>query len=136
MPQSYIVGEDFTVNGKTVKVPDQNYNCKTKNLIYIAQCCLCDGEMERDYVGQTQQSLAGRISGHRSCFKIDDEDKIDKSALAMHARDKHPDDFNINNFKFMVLKSVNGKALDRQESRAIEGMRTNVMGLNRMKIQK
>ena len=61
---------------------------------------------------------------------------IEKSALALHANNEHPKFFELDIFKFMIIDSVNPCALNRRESRAIGELRTNVMGLNRMNIQK
>ncbi len=76
-------GESMTVNGATVRTPNRNFNCKTRNAIYLAQCSLCgdNTQAERDYVGQTLQHMHQRINGHRACFAPDDPDTIEKSAL-------------------------------------------------------
>ena len=87
-------------------------------------------------MGQTQQRMNSRINGHRACFVKGDLMKIEKSALALHAHESHPENFSINIFKFMILDSVNGRFLDKTESRGIGELRTNVLGINRMKIQK
>ena len=66
---------------------------------------MCDDRLpvERDYTGQTQQRMHQRINGHRSCFVEDDPETIEKSALALHASQKHPDNFNLNIFNFMIM---------------------------------
>ena len=87
-------------------------------------------------MGQTQQRLHQRINGHRACFVKDDLDTIEKSALALHAHEVHPDQFNLDIFNFTILDSVNNRSLDKRESRAIGELRTNILGLNRKKIQK
>ena len=102
--------------------------------------------LENSYVGQTQTHMNTRINGHRACFvepksRSDEDirityDKIKQSALALHAHEKHPDNFNINIFKFMLMDSVQGRFLDKRESRGIGELRTNVIGINRMKVQK
>jgi hypothetical protein len=94
------------------------------------------GDREDTYTGQTQQAMHKRINGHRSCFVDGDMATIEKSALALHAAEEHPDDFNIDIFNFMILDSVRPCQLNRRESRAIGELRTNVKGLNRMNIQK
>ena len=130
------VGESFTINNKVIKAPSRGYNCKTRNAIYVAQCQLCIGENENGYSGQTTQPTHKRINGHRSCFNIDNEEVAEKSALALHAYEKHQDNFSLNNYKFMIVKNCSPRALNRLESRTIGELRTNVIGLNRMNIQK
>ena len=124
------------MNDIRVNTPKKPLNCKTKNVVYLAQCSLCGIGLDNSYNGQTQQQMHKRINGHRSCFVKDNEESVEKSALALHARDEHPDNFDLDIFKFMILDSVNPCELNRRESRAIGGLRTNVMGLNRMKVQK
>ena len=131
-------GEVMMVNGFSVKTPNRHLNCKTKNAIYVAKCTLCDDNLGVDcvYTGQTQQRVHQRINGHRSCFVADQPDTIEKSALALHAKEKHPTNFDLSIFKFMIRDSVSPRDLNRRESSVIGGLRTNVMGLNRMNIQK
>ena len=132
-------GESTVVNGIQVKVPNKNLTCKTQNVVYLAQCRLCEGEAapaERDYAGQTLQRMHLRINGHRNCFDKDDQEAVEKSALALHAYEKHPDNFDLKNFKFTILDSVSPCSLNRREARAINELRTNVLGLNRMNVQK
>lgn len=133
-------GDTMVVNGISVKAPNQHLNCKTDNAIYLAQCTLCSKDITTNiddaYVGQTQQRMHMRINGHRACFAKGDIDTIEKSALALHAHNAHPDQFSIDVFNFMILDSVSGRLLNKRESRSIGELRTNVMGLNRMKIQK
>ena len=52
-----------TVNGQLVNLP--NGNCKSKNVIYLAQCNLC---VDNCYVGRTVQPLNKRVNGHRQGF--------------------------------------------------------------------
>ena len=127
----------FTVNGKTIK-PLRGRNCKSRNVIYVAQCSLCVSmcELINAYGGQTVQPLHKRVNGHRACFNINDSDAIEKSALALHAFENHPDNFDLDNYKFMVYKQVNPISLNRHEAITIGTLRTGVLGLNRMKIQK
>ena len=117
--------------------PSRKLTCKSNNVIYVAQCSLCEGKpIDSAYVGQTQQRFHLRANGHRSCFVADDPETIEKSALALHASEKHPDNFTMKIFNFVLLDSVQGSELNRREARAINELRTNVMGLNRMKVQK
>lgn len=129
-------GEIFYINGKEVKVPDR-FNCKTRNALYIAQCKICDQDQDNAYGGQTTQRFHKRVNGHRSCFSNSSEPEvIEKSALAEHSFLKHRDKFNLENYRMMIHNRVSARDLDRHESRLISELRTNVMGLNRMKIQK
>ena len=131
-------GDVMMVNKTSVKTPDRELNCKTRNCIYLAQCSVCDDSVsvENAYVGQTQQRMHQRINGHRSCFVQNDPDTIEKSALALHASEHHSNNFNLDIFKFMIMDRANPCSLNKRESRAIGELRTNVIGLNRMKIQK
>ena len=133
-------GESMTVNGSIkVSTPKRNFTCKTRNTIYLAQCSECgdNDQAESHYVGQTMQPMHLRINGHRNCFDPNyDFDTIKESALALHAFEKHQDKFQLGIFDFMILDSVNPQKLNRYESRAIGELRANVLGLNRMKIQK
>ena len=135
-PQMIEEGQSLLVNGLRVK-PSGKHTCKSKNVVYVAQCTICEGKpVDSAYVGQTQQKFHQRANGHRACFVDDDPDTIEKSALALHAKEKHPDQFNMRIFRFAIVDSVQGGALNKREARAINEYRTNVMGLNRMYIQK
>ena len=65
-------------------------NCKTKGVIYAAECTKC----AKQYVGQTTTELRVRISGHRSWMEKKREDKDesrsferkDEGALADHLK--------------------------------------------------
>ena len=102
--------------------------------MYLAQCKIC--KEDNTYIGQTCQFLNERINNHRGCFVFDNDDKIQKSALSLHCKDKHENAFNLDHFKFMIYNKVNTRALDRRESTTISRLRTNVLGLNRMLVQK
>ena len=71
--------DDLMINGKRLRIP-QNLNCKSKHIIYLWVCKLCN---EKEvYFGRTTQESHDRSSGHRGCFT---SDKWEKSALSMHA---------------------------------------------------
>ena len=125
------------MNGVDVR-PKAGMNCKSQNVIYVAQCKLCvtSNELETSYGGQTCQPLHKRVNGHRACFKSSDIKEIEKSALSKHSFEKHPDAFDLDNFKFLVHKQVQSINLNRQEAITIGSLRMGVLGLNRMKIQK
>ena len=91
--QCPLVNKDsrFLVNGKSVVAP-KHLNCKSKNVIYTWICQLC----YENYFGRTTQECHNRTSGHRSCFN--NEDKWEKSALSLHAKDVHQNNFSLDIF--------------------------------------
>ena len=119
----------FTINGKPLIVP-RNLNCKSKNIIYLWLCKLCFDPIE-PYFGRTTQACHNRTSGHRSCFTH--EEKLDKSALSMHANDKHQNNFSLSNFNISVVKKVSAQRIRREEFKFIDKYRTASLGLNRYK---
>ncbi len=119
--------QKVTVNGVTVNIP-HNLNCKTRNIIYLWLCKLCAGK--EAYFGRTTQECHDRTSGHRGSFQ---EDKWEKSALSMHARDVHQTNFSLDNFSVAVVKKVSPQRLRREEYKFIDKFRTNSLGLNRYK---
>ena len=119
---------NFLINNKLLQIP-KNLNCKSKNLIYMWVCKLC-AEKEA-YFGRTTQECHDRTNGHRGSFT---EDKWDKSALSMHAKDMHPNQFSLNNFSVSLVKKVSPQQLRREEFRFIDKYRTITLGLNRYKV--
>ena len=88
---------------------------------------------EKDaYFGRTTQECHHRTSGHRGCFT---EDKWEKSALAMHAKDVHQSQFSLKNFTIAIVKKVSPRHLRREEFRFIDKYRTIPLGLNRYKVK-
>ena len=81
--------------------------------------------MESTYFGQTVQQVHCRFND------ID----YKKSALSWHAFLEHPDNFTLDIFLVAVVKKVKPCALNREEFRFSELYKTNVTGLNRMKIE-
>lgn len=131
--------EGLSVNGRLLASGKQ-LNCKSKNVIYLAQCVLCEPVKENGdincYVGQTIQPLYERINGHQSCFDVRDELQTwKKSALSKHAYECHQNNFDMKNFKIMAYEQGCATSLNRLESKTINELRL-VLGLNRMKIQK
>ena len=104
----------------------KNLNSKSKNVIYLWVCKLC-AEKEV-YFGRTIQECHDRTSGHRGSFS---EDKWEKSALSMHARDVHQIQFSLDIFAVSVVKKVSTQQLRREEFRYIDKYRTIPLGLNR-----
>ena len=73
---------------RTIKNPTSN--CKSTQLIYLITCTIC----KLQYVGETQTSLAKRMSHHKWCFKTDQSHTVlsDHFKLPGHT----PEDFEIN----------------------------------------
>ena len=126
--QCPLVNKDkkFIVNGKSVVAP-RHLNCKSKNIIYTWTCKLCT----ESYFGRTTQACHNRTSGHRSCFNH--ADKWDKSALSMHAKDSHQENFSLDTFTISVIKKVSPQRIRREEFKFIDKYRTASLGLNRYK---
>ena len=127
--QCPLVLEDqkLVVNGNTISIP-RSLNCKSRNIIYLWICKLCGAK--EVYFGRTIQECHDRTSGHRGSFT---EDKFDKSALSMHAKDMHQSSFSLDNFSVAVVKKVSPQRLRREEFIFIDKFRTNSLGLNRYK---
>ena len=117
-----------TINNVKIAIP-KSLNCKSRNVIYLWLCKLCS-EKEA-YFGRTTQECHDRSSGHRGSFN---EEKWEKSALSMHARDMHQDQFSLNNFSVAVVKKVSPQQLRREEFRFIDKCKTIPLGLNRYKV--
>ena len=92
------------------------------------KCKLCDGK--EVYFGRTTQECHDRTSGHRGSFT---DEKLDKSALSMHANDVHQTRFSLDIFSVAVIKKVSPQRLRREEFKFIDKYRTNSLGLNRYK---
>jgi hypothetical protein len=118
------------VNGKSLRVP-KNLNCKTKNAIYLLECCICD--KENDYFGRTTQKTRKRTNGHGECFF---NGEFEKSALSMHAKEKHPNKMGLENFRITVVKETSPRSIKRWEFRMVDKYRIKFLGLNRYKTLK
>ena len=125
---------EVMVNGQVCKL-DFKLNCRDNNLTYLAKCQICP-EFENAYFGQTVQVGNKRMSGHRDKFVIDNDKVYEKSALSMHCYEKHPDKFDLNYFKIGFVKKVNPLDLDREEDITIHKFKTNIWGLNRIKVKR
>ncbi|XP_066302861.1 uncharacterized protein [Branchiostoma lanceolatum] len=55
--QSHRTGKQYTIRA--------HINCQSKNIIYMIRCKKCGVQ----YVGETKQTLANRLNGHRSSIK-------------------------------------------------------------------
>jgi len=120
-----------TATGKIFKTP--RADCKSRNLIYCAQCRICN----KQYAGKSVNKLQKRISGHRSHVgdEVFDEDS-DEATLAEHLQVCHNlttvDHFN-NNYSFTVLEN-SPKDLDNSEQRWVSRLLTmRPFGLNKEK---
>jgi hypothetical protein len=58
---------------------------------------------------------------------------VEKSALSMHAKDAHENDFSLKTFNVSVVKKVSPQQLRREEYKFIDKYRTASLGLNRYK---
>ena len=81
-------GKKDIVNG--LSVPCAPGNCKTKNVIYLVTCKLCD----KPYFGRTCQCICDRMSGHRCNFyKVLNNEEIDETSddysLGLHLVHEH-----------------------------------------------
>ena len=116
------------INGNPIFIP-HHLNCKSKNVIYLWVCKICG--VKEVYFGRTTQECHDRTSGHRGCFN---EEKWEKSALSMHAREVHQTQFSLDIFSISVISKVSPQRLRREEYKYIDKYRTNSLGLNRYKV--
>ena len=73
------------------------------------------------------------VSGYRSCFSGEDDNK---SVLSVHAMEHHSDSLSIDNYKFAILRACNPRSLNREEFKFIDKFRATCLGLNRCKVEK
>ena len=122
-----------SATGVTFNLPEAN--CKSRNIIYCAECFLCN----KQYTGKSSNKLHTRIIGHRSHVGYTDENFInesDEKTLAEHLKEVHNfdsvDHFN-SNYSFTVLE-VSPRNLDQSEQRwANKLMTLRPFGLNKEK---
>ena len=119
---------ELFINGRYIRIPN-SLNCKSRNIIYLWVCKLCS--YKEVYFGRTTQECHDRSSGHRGCFN---NEKWEKSALSMHAKEVHHTTFSLNIFSIAVIKKVSPQRLRREEYRHIDKFKTNTLGLNRYKV--
>ena len=119
---------ELVINGNPIYVP-RHLNCKSRNVIYMWICKICG--VREVYFGRTTQECHDRTSGHRGCFN---EEKWEKSALSMHAREVHQTQFSLDIFSISVISKVSPQCLRREEFKFIDKYRTNSLGLNRYKV--
>ena len=119
-----------TATGQLFKTPKAD--CKSKNLVYCAQCRICD----KQYTGKTVNKLQQRISGHRSHVGDTTFDETDEAALAEHLSEDHNYDsvglFN-HSYTFTVLE-ISPHNLDQAEQRWVSRLVSmRPFGLNKEK---
>ena len=131
-PLLYKLDEDIVINDRKL-VLNSKLTCKNRDCIYVATCKLCDSS--NSYFGQTVTAANTRFNGHRSHFKLDSNKSYEGSALSQHCFDFHTEDeMNLENFNIGIVKVCNAENLDREEDRFINKFRTNIWGLNRMRV--
>ena len=109
-----------TVNGQKVCLPKGN--CKSKNIIYLAQCNLCN---DKSYVGRTVQPLHKRVTGHRTSFanvvrkglnQANSLDTEDTYSLGIHLNSEHGITSEFNKYyTFHVLEYVSPLQMEKSE---------------------
>ena len=106
-PLLFSLDDEIILNGQRVLL-DKSLSCKSKNVVYLAQCTVCKTKQDRlakesdidpddvyiedSYIGQTVSEVRNRMSGHRSSFKVDKDGRTTraKSALAQHCFEEPP----------------------------------------------
>ena len=117
-----------TVNNTRISTA-KTLNCKSRNVIYLWQCQPC--EEENSYFGRTIQKVHERTNTHRVCFN--DVNKWENSALSMHARSIHGENFQLSNFKISLIKKCSPQRIRREEFKYIDKFKTRTRGINRYK---
>ena len=117
-----------TVNNTRISIA-KTLNCKSRNVIYLWQCQPC--EEENSYFGRTIQKVHERTNTHRGCFN--DVNKWENSALSMHARSIHGENFQLSNFKISLIKKCSPQRIRREEFKYIDKFKTRTRGINRYK---
>ena len=111
--------------------------CKTKNIIYLVICCLCN----KPYCGRTIQILGKRMGGHRECFyqilRNEDVDiSKDDYSLGLHLFHEHglraPEDFN-KHYRVQILEVCSPARIEKKEHYYIHRYNTlHPIGLNKV----
>lgn len=127
--QCPLVNTNPTVNVNNMIVkPNTKLNCKSSGVIYLWQCQIC--REDDSYFGRTIQKSHLRTNGHRSCFS---DTKWEDSALSMHSRTVHGENFELNNFRITLVKKCAPQSIRREEFKYIDKYRTRIKGINRYK---
>ena len=117
-----------TVNDKHIPL-GKTLNCKSRNVIYLWQCKLC--RKDDSYFGRTIQKAHKRTNTHRGCFN--DPSKWEDSALSLHARNVHGENFDLKNFEISLIKKCSPQRIRREEFKYIDKFKTQIFGINRYK---
>ena len=105
---------ELIINGNPIRIP-RHLNCKSRNVIYMWVCKICG--VKEVYFGRTTQECHDRTSGHRGCFN---EEKWEKSASSMHAREVRQMHFSLKIFSISVVSKVSPQQLRREEFKYIK----------------
>ena len=84
-------------------------------------------------MNDNRQKKGLNFNGGQEIERFHDEEKIENSALSMHAKEAHGGNFNLENFHISIIKSISPQNIRREEFRYIEKYRTIQLGLNRYK---
>ena len=117
-----------TVNDKHIPLA-KTLNCKSRNVIYLWQCKLC--RKDDSYFGRTIQKAHKRTNTHRGCFN--DPSKWEDSALLLHARNAHGENFHLKNFEISLIKKCSPQRIRREEFKYIDKFKTQIFRINRYK---
>ena len=122
------INNQIKVNNMQIK-PSKTLNCKSRNVIYLWQCLLCD--QDDSYFGRTIQKSHERTNTHRRCFT--EETKWEDSALSIHAQNFHPNHMDLSNFRITLVKKCSPQRIRREEFKFIDKYCTQTRGINRYK---
>ena len=79
-----------------------NFTCTTRNIIYVITCTKCFIQ----YVGETNNSARERISGHRSCIKLNKPTPI---GIHFNSTDHSILDFSFTPIEQLTTDNVNNR---------------------------
>ena len=109
---------NMVVNG--IPVAPAPGNCKTRNVIYLVTCKLCN----KSYFGRTVQQICKRMGGHRECFykvlrKHTDVDVLsDDYSLGLHLVNEHGciDETDFNRlYNVQIIENCSPSTLEKKE---------------------
>ena len=91
-----------------------------------------EGVVESSQSVRTSRWIASKRRKRKRCGCLY-SDKVEKSALSMHAKECHIENFSLETFSISVVKKVSPQQLRREEFKFIDKFRTAPLGLNRYK---
>ena len=122
-----------SLKANDIQIRTRGGSCKSKNIIYAAQCTLCSAR--NTYVGETVTTLATRINGHRSKFYalirdptplsqvvVDDANILGAHLVQVHGLSQI-DSFDLT-YKFSVVAEADPSKLRQLEQHYIEKLGT------------